>query len=85
MGFGLLDGREHRGWEKMVKDVDPKDLEENLVRERVMGLMREGDDGTVWIITNIIITCQRNPDIPNDLLKFCGLLMPRLDTVNYLD
>jgi hypothetical protein len=38
-----------------------------------------------WILSNIMICVQKNQEINNEVLKFCGMLMPKLDTVNFLD
>lgn len=50
-----------------------------------MEMLKQKDDSQLWLLTNLIIHVQKNQEIDNDLLKFAGLLMPKLDTVNYQD
>lgn len=50
-----------------------------------MNMMRQKDDSQLWLLTNLVIHIQKNQDIDNELLKFAGILMPKLDTVNYQD
>lgn len=50
-----------------------------------MKYLEQPDDSLAWIISNLLIHIQKNQEISNDMLKYCGLLMPRLDTINFVD
>lgn len=45
----------------------------------------EADDDMCLCISMPLIYCIKSDRISNEILQFCGILMPRFDMVNYVD
>lgn len=92
VGFGLLEHslmeqkeKEVCGWNKYILEGDPEDMETNPVRQALLSYFEQSDESMLWILSSLLLFVQKNQEIDNEVLKFCGILMPRLDTVNFLD